>query len=564
MDIIIHKHVLHNALRFGGKVRPDVVLGAVLKERPELKTDIPKLRKAIEEKISQATKLSASDIKKELEKLAPELLQEKKEVAIGPLKPLSHAIPGKVVLRIAPSPSGPLHIGHAYGVSLNYEYAKMYDGKLLLRIEDTNPENIYPPAYEMIQRDAGWLTDNGVAEVIIQSSRLGKYYDAAEKLVQLGKAYVCTCDNDQWREMKKEGKACPCRELPTKEQQLRYGKMFSSYAEGEAVLRLKTDIQHPNPAMRDVGIMRINEHIHPKTGKEQRVWPLMIFAVAVDDHDLGVTHVLNGKDHADNAMKEQIIMGYLGWKSPEYQHWGMINFVGMHLSTSETRVKIEEGAYTGWDDIRLPFLPALRRRGYQPHAFRRFALEMGLSLTDKTVTREEFWKSVNAFNKDSIERQAHRYFMVPDPVQITLKGAPQKRVQIALHPDDPSQGQRELSVTGTVSIAQDDFRRLGEGYVHRLMDYANFRLEGKTFRYVSESYEEYKAAPDRGNIIHWVPAESKLNVEVKLENGNEVRGIGEEALSCAMVGDIIQLERLWFVRIDQKEKNLIRCWYLHR
>ena len=123
----------------------------------------------------------------------------------------------------------------------------MYGGKFILRIEDTNPENIYPGAYQLIEKDIRWLTDNKVAEVIVQSSRLGIYYDSAEQLVHKGKAYVCTCDADEWRELKNNATTCTCREINLKDNKLRYAKMFSGYAEGEAVSRLKTDIHDKNP-----------------------------------------------------------------------------------------------------------------------------------------------------------------------------------------------------------------------------------------------------------------------------------------------------------------------------
>src|SRR3989338_8405101 len=234
MKGIVLKHVLKNAVEFKGRANPNVVLGAVLKENPELKKDVPGLRKEIETAIQSVEKLSLELIKSKLQETAPELLQQKKEEVVeGPLKPLPNAEKGKVVVRIAPSPSGPLHIGHAYGVSLNSEYAKMYDGKLILRIEDTNPENIYAPAYELIERDVRWLTDNNVAQVVIQSSRLGIYYDYCEKLVQMGNAYLCTCEAQAWREQKNKAIPCACRNLSVKENQERYGRMFNSYAEGE-------------------------------------------------------------------------------------------------------------------------------------------------------------------------------------------------------------------------------------------------------------------------------------------------------------------------------------------
>ncbi len=554
MKTIILKYALNNALGFNGKVNKNVVLGLVLREDPKLKEDVPKVLKEIERIMPEVERLSLNQIKEKLKEIAPELLHQKKEEVVeGPLKPLPNAKKGKVVVRMAPSPSGPLHIGHAYGASLNYEYAKMYGGKFILRIEDTNPENIYPGAYQLIEKDIRWLTDNKVAEVIVQSSRLGIYYDSAEQLVHKGKAYVCTCDADEWRELKNNATACTCREINLKDNKLRYAKMFSGYAEGEAVLRLKTDIHDKNPAMRDFAIMRINEHIHPKTGKEQRVWPLMVFSVAVDDHDLGVTHVLNGKDHADNAKKEALIMELLGWKAPEYKHWGRINFEGFTLSTTQTRMAIERKEYTGWDDPRLPFLPALRRRGYQPEAFRKFAVEIGLSLTDKSVTKEEFWKMVNAFNREVVEPNANRYFFVKDPVEINIKGAPKKEVNINLHPDYPKRGKRTFSANGSVYIAQDDFRILSPGKIHRLMDYCNFIVNGKVWEFVSEDYEKYKNAANKGLIIHWLPADKKLpKIEVVLDDGTVVSGWGEKNLENAREGDIVQLERMYFARLDKK------------
>src|SRR3989344_2467817 len=129
-------------------------------------------------------------------------------------------VKGKAVARFEPSPSGPLHIGHIYGLCLNSEFAKKNKGRMILRISDTNPENIYGKAYELIVKDAKWATRNGVSEVAVQSSRLGIYYDYAEKLIDMEKAYVCTCNADKFRELISRMEACPCRDLSKKENQL--------------------------------------------------------------------------------------------------------------------------------------------------------------------------------------------------------------------------------------------------------------------------------------------------------------------------------------------------------
>jgi glutamyl-tRNA synthetase len=563
MKKTILKHVLKNVLDFG-KVNSKVILGLSLRENPELKKDVPKVLQEIEKTAKEIEKLSKNQIKQELQKLAPGLLKEKEEKVKSPLKELPNAKKGKVVVRIAPSPSGPLHIGHAYGASLNFEYAQMYQGKFIVRIEDTNPENIYSKAYKLIEDDAKWLTDNNVAEVVVQSSRLGKYYDYAEKLVRQGNAYVCTCNVDEWREMKNDGIACPCRSSSIKESQLRYAKMFNEYAEGEVVLRLKTDIKHKNPAMRDFAIARVNEHVHPKTGKEQRVWPLMVFSVAVDDHELGVTHVLNGKDHTDNSKKEMVIMDCFKWKHPEYKHWGRINFEGMKLSSSHTKIAIEQNEYSGWDDVRLPFLPALRRRGYQPGAFRKFSTKIGLSLSDKKVSKEEFWKMIDAFNRELIEPKSNRYFFVHNPVEITIENSLKKEVGLDLHPDFPKRGKRTLKVNGSVNISENDLKRLSEGKIHRLMDYCNFESSGKKWKFVSENYDDYRNAKKKGFILHWLPSGNLPKVEVFMDDGNVLEGIGEKDMLNLKEGSIVQLERMFFVRLDKKRGNKLTFYYLHK
>ncbi len=556
--------VLKNAHEFGGKINPKAVLGLVLRDNPELKKDVPGTLKKIEEAVAVVSEMSSDEILEKLVQDFPSLLEAKKEEVKGPLKALRNAEKGKVVVRIAPSPSGALHVGHAYGASLNYEYAKMYEGKFLLRIEDTNPENIYEKGYELIERDAQWLAEGKVAEVVVQSSRLEWYYELAKKLVEMGKAYLCECDADLWREMKNKGEACSCRSLGVDEHLARYEKMFSSYAPGEAVLRLKTDIEHKNPAMRDFSLMRINDHVHPKTGTSFRVWPLMVFSVAVDDHDLGVTHVLNGKDHADNAKKEAMIMDCFGWKVPEYQHWGRINFEGFALSSSKTKLAIEQQEYQGWDDIRLPFMPALRRRGYQAGAFRKFAMKIGLSLNDKTVSKEEFWKMVNAFNKELVEPLANRYFFVDDPVEITIAKAPAEKVSLAVHPDFADRGVRELAAEGVFLVSEKDREGLVEGKLHRLIDYGNFEFVNGKFVFHSKEYEKFKDADNKGKIIHWLPAqESNVAVEVVLEDGKVARGFAEEGLRQVEEGAVVQFEREFFCRVDTKEKGKIIMWYLH-
>jgi len=232
---LVRKFALDNARKYKGTPNIGAVIGKVLGERPELKSELKTLSKDIKAVCDEVAKRSVEQQEEELRSIAPELL-EKRGPEEKTLKPLPNATKGKVVMRLAPSPSGPLHIGHAIVFPLSDLYCKEYEGKLILRIEDTNPENIYEPAYKMIEEEMQWLSENNVQEVIIQSDRMETYYDFAQKLVVDGRAYVCTCNPDIFRDLVSKKQACPCRDLDKKEQQLRWDKMFVEYEPGEAVL----------------------------------------------------------------------------------------------------------------------------------------------------------------------------------------------------------------------------------------------------------------------------------------------------------------------------------------
>src|SRR5574341_1069922 len=214
----VRKYALDNARRYNGIPNIGSVIGRILAARPELKAELKKLTPDIKKICDEVRMMTVNDQIAELEKVAPELLVEKHVVEEKKLKPLQSMEKGKVIMRLAPSPSGPMHIGHAIVFSLSHLYCKEYDGKLILRIEDTNPENIYEPAYRMIEEDCNWFTENGIAKLVVQSDRLDTYYDYAEKMINKGKAYVCTCSSDTFRNFSLKKQACPCRELPMKEQ----------------------------------------------------------------------------------------------------------------------------------------------------------------------------------------------------------------------------------------------------------------------------------------------------------------------------------------------------------
>src|SRR3990167_1250460 len=234
-DDKVRAYALKNAIAYEGVARMGSVISSLFNEglKPG---DVKTHSKKISDIILSVNNLSKEEQEKEFKKL--EKFIHVREGREG-LPELPNAKKGKVIMRFAPSPSGPFHIGHALTASLSYLFVKKYGGKLYVRIEDTNPENIYPQAYKMIESESKWLFPGKFLKILIQSDRMKVYYGCAEKLLKKKAAYVCTCSQEKFKEFVEAMKACPCRSLSVKENLERWKKMLdkNGFAEGQAVLR---------------------------------------------------------------------------------------------------------------------------------------------------------------------------------------------------------------------------------------------------------------------------------------------------------------------------------------
>ncbi len=441
MDGADPKHLLflcalQNAVKHGGVPQAGAVIGMVMGAHPELRSRAKEVSPLAKEAIADVAILSAEERIVKLKELAPEMYDsifekhEHKKV----LPDLEGSENG-VVMRFAPNPSGPLHIGHARAAALNDVYVKQCGGRYILRIEDTDPKRVDPEAYEMVKEDIKWL-GLGITETVTQSDRLSIYYDLCDQLIRKGGAYVCTCDNEHFKELKQAKTACPHRDQSVEVNHDLWKKMLDhGFKEGEASVRIKTDLSHPDPAMRDFPAFRtLDSPPHPKV--KAHVYPLMNFSVVADDHLLGVTHVIRGKDHIANTRRQRYIYDHFGWKVPVYRHYGRMGIEGVVLSTSQMRLGINEGTYCGWDDIRLGTLRALARRGISPEAVKNAMIAIGIGDVDISFS----WDNLYAENRKIVDPVANRYFFVPDPVEITIHGAPAHEAHAMLHPSDPARG----------------------------------------------------------------------------------------------------------------------------
>ena len=553
LEEIIYKHALLNAAKHKGSANPGAVMGSIMANEPELRSKAKEIGPMSGKIVAKVNALSPEEQAAEMEKLDIAVEDKKpkaKEVGLQEL-PGTHE---NIVLRFAPNPSGPLHIGHSRAAVPNAEYVKRHDGKLILRIEDTDPKRVYEPAYDMIPEDLEWL---GITpdEVIYQSDRFEIYYDYARQLIEKGAAYMCTCDGATFKELKDNCKPCPCRDNSV-EENLELWDKFNEMDAGDAVLRVKTDINHKNPAIRDWVAMRLVDEEHPRLGTKYRIYPMMNFSVAVDDHLLGLTHVLRGKDHLANTEKQKYLYGHMGWEVPEYIHYGRLKMEDIALSTSKAMEGIEEGTYTGWDDPRLGTLRAIARRGIDPRTIYELITEMGVKMADSAIS----WKKIYGLNRNFLEPVANRYFFCENPQLIEVAGYEAGKVDIErpLHADHLDRGNRVLPFDGKVYLAEND---INDG-IFRLMDAVNVSIKGDEITYHSTSFEDAREVKAR--IIQWVPVDDNINVKIVMDDASTKTGLGEGALTDLKVGDVVQFERVGFARLDEIKDDELIFYYAHK
>jgi glutamyl-tRNA synthetase len=549
---------LQNAVKHGGVPQSGAVIGMVMGAHPELRSKAKEVSALAKEAIADVAALSPEDRVTTLQSRAPEMfaaLSEKHEHK-KVLPDLEKAENG-VVMRFAPNPSGPLHIGHARAAVLNDAYVRQYGGRYILRIEDTDPKRVDPEAYAMVVEDLKWL-GLGITETVTQSDRLPLYYDLCKQLIERGGAYVCTCDNEHFKELKQAKTACPCRDQPVEKNLAMWQKMLDhGYKEGEVSVRIKTDLNNPDPAMRDYPAFRIlDAPPHPKV--KAHVYPLMNFSVVADDHLLGVTHVIRGKDHIANTRRQRYIYDHMGWQVPVYRHYGRMGIEGVVLSTSQMRLGINDGTYTGWDDIHLGTMRALARRGISPDAVRNAMLAIGIGDTDISFS----WDNLYAENRKIVDPVANRYFFVPDPIEITIGGAQKHTAHAMLHPGDAARGTRTLEFDGTVLIPKSEISP--EATMIRLKDLFNVKVtwdhDTPSFTYAGDSLADARAAKAR--IIQWLPVQQAVPCKILTPDG-EMTGACEPQVKTEL-GNVVQFERVGFVKIDFVDAEGFRAYFTHK
>jgi len=450
----------------------------------------------------------------------------------------------KIVTRFPPEPNGYAHLGHTFASYLNFGLSRDYGGEFRLRMDDTNPEAEKAEYAEALIADMRWLGWDWGPEVSYASNYFEELYQMAVRLIEKGLAYVDSVSPEEMARLRgsvdKPGTPSPYRERSLEEnldlfQRMRAGE----FKNGQHVLRARIDLSSPNMKLRDPVLYRIVHAPHYRTGNQWCIYPSYDFAQATTDALDGVTHSLCSLEFVDNRAIYNWLMDHL-WEGPRPHQYefGRRSLEYTVVSKRKLRKLVEQGLVSGWDDPRMPTLAGQRRRGVTPEAIRRFASQIGVSRTNRTVDIGLLESSI----RDDLNHRAPRVMAVIKPVKVILTNLDSERpITVPYWPHDiiaespdglvtlpsgervrPEQAVRPVILTRELYIEADDFavdppkgfKRLTPGGTARLKLAGVIRCdEFKTSStgQVSELYCTLLGEDARaGGVIHWVSAKHGL------------------------------------------------------
>ena len=458
---------------------------------------------------------------------------------------------GRVATRFPPEPNGFLHVGHATAICLSFGVAEENNGTTSLRFDDTNPTTEDMRYVEAIEDDLRWLGFEWNIEAFA-SDYFDQLYEWAEELVEDGKAYVDTLNEDEIREYRgtvtEPGRDSPHRDRSVDENLDLLRRMKAGeFPDGAHVLRAKIDMAHPNMKMRDPLLYRIRHAHHFRTGDTWCIYPMYDYAHGLSDAIEDITHSLCTLEFENNrAIYDWLIDNVdVGTARPRQFEFARLNLDYTVMSKRKLLRLVEGGFVDGWDDPRMPTISGMRRRGFTPESIRRFCDLIGIAKADSRVDIGKLEYTI----REDLNQTAQRVMCVLDPLKVVITNYPEgnggsdgdgssiEELEAPYFPHDvPLEGSRMVPFGRQIYIDRADFMedppkgffRLAPGREVRLR-YAYFIKCEEVIKNDAGDVVELRctydpetrggAAPDGRKVkgtIHWVSADASVPVEVRL------------------------------------------------
>lgn len=448
----------------------------------------------------------------------------------------------EVITRFPPEPNGYLHIGHVRAITLDFEMAKLYNGKTNLRFDDTNPTKEDIEFVNSIKEDINWLGyewDN----LFWASNYFDELYNRAIILIKKGLAYV---DDQSAEEISRTrgtliepGIESPYRNRSIEENLSLFERMKNKeFPEGSKVLRAKIDMASPNMNMRDPVIYRITYTSHHNTNDKWCIYPMYDFAHPLSDAIEGITHSLCSLEFEDHRpLYDWFVEKCEMENTPTQIEFGKLYLSNTIISKRNLRKLVEEKYVDGWDDPRLATLRGLRRRGYSAEALKEFVFDTSVSKTNAVVD----YQQLEHYIREYLKLSAPRTMAILRPLKVIITNYPEGQVEYLDEPvnkEVPEMGIRKIPFSREIYIEQDDFMEVPIPKYYRLYPGNEVRLANAYFIKCTDVIKD-----ENGNIkeiqatydpetksgtgfsgrkvkgtIHWVDAKHNIPCEIRLYN----------------------------------------------
>lgn len=459
--------------------------------------------------------------------------------------------------RFPPEPNGYLHIGHAKSICLNFELAKLYNGKCNLRFDDTNPLKEDIKYINAIKNDINWLGYQWHNNIHYSSEYFTELYEYAKELIKKGLAYVDQLTKEQIREyrgsLKKPGKNSPYRDRSVQENIELFQKMKrGEFSEGEACLRAKINMKSTFIIMRDPVIYRIIFTEHHQTKKKWCIYPMYDFAHCLSDAIEGITHSLCTLEFQDNkSLYNWILKNTSVKKCPKQYEFSRLNLEFCILSKRKLSILIDKNIITGWDDPRIPTLSGLRRKGYTASSIKNFCEKIGITKQNNLI---EFSMLEHCIRKE-LNKTAMRTMAVLEPIKIFLYNLDknhEEKITVPNYPNNPELGTHEIIFTNIIYIDRLDFK---EKYNKK---YKKLKLGGEVRLRYSYVIKAEKIEKDKNNNIVQITCYCDTNtLGKKTKNNKNPSVIHWISVKHAFSAEFRLYDHLFNIKNPEKEKNFI-------
>lgn len=443
-----------------------------------------------------------------------------------------------VITRFPPEPNGFPHIGHAKSICINFGIARDYGGVCHLRMDDTNPTTEDEVYVEALKDSIKWLGFDWNDKLFFASDYFDKLYEYAQRLIKLGKAYVCSLSEDEIREyrgtVKEPGKQSPYKNRTIEENLDLLEKMKKGeFKEGEHVLRAKIDMSSANMKMRDPLLYRIRHAHHYRTGNKWCIYPMYDFAHCLSDYIEGVTHSICTLEFENNRELYDWILDELELPKPRpYQYEFARLGINYTVMSKRRLLELVKDKYVaGWDDPRMPTLAGIRRRGYTPESIRNFCESVGIAKANSMVDFAQLEFCI----RDDLNKKVPRVMCVLNPLKVVIENFEGEEViDASYYPHDvPKEGSRKVPFSKEIYIERDDFcEEPPKGYYRLTPDQA-VRLR---HAYIIKCNEVIK--DDNGEIV-----ELRCSYYPDSKSGEDTSGIKvKSAIQWVSVADAKEVE----------------------